>query len=893
MIGRTLAHYEVLSKLGEGGMGAVYLARDTKLGREVALKVLPDHFAKDNERLARFHREARTLAALNHPTIASIHGLESDDGLHFLVMERAPGEDLSERIERGPVPPEEAIAIARQIAQGLEAAHAAGIIHRDLKPANVKLSDEGKVKVLDFGLARAFQGESTAEEETLNSPTITAAMTGVGVILGTAAYMSPEQARGTTVDRRSDIWSFGVVLLEMLTGKRVFQGDTISDTLASILKSDPPWDSLPEDTPDSLRVLLARCLERDRTQRLQDIGEARIMLSDGGANSFLTGLSLARGPLADDPVAAPSGRRPLVFAAVALLIGLVAGGALIRSLTPESPTPPRRWLEVSLPQSSENPAQAPAISPDGVMAVYVLNERLWLRRFDTGTTQELPGTESAEFPFWSPDSREVGYFQGADLMRLTVAGGAPATVCELSGGDRGAGGTWSDDDRILFTVGDGKGVLQVPSRGGVPTAYMVPDSSRVQDVHDPHLIGGERGLLYSAHMAGGSFTQLYHFLAGQETLIFDGGNDNIQNPVYSDNGQVLFRKDGPNAGIWAIGYDPESRLVAGEPFLVVGEGQWPSVTHEQTLLCTTGSGVVNWQLVRCNRNGQVEAEYGESQTADPFFALDPGGQRMILSLRDGGNHQLWMLDLTRGTQSRLTFDDNTYQAMCWSADGMFIFASGSESGGPASFDLHRLSVEGLVPPQVLTKGHFPALTPDGSAVLLTRLSETNSWDQFALDLSAPGGAQSPLELGAEPTVVAGGSGWQYGGVVSPDGSLVAYVSRETGRDEVYLRRYPQGDQKRQVSVDGGGWPQWGGTGERLYFMSGRDLVEVVVETEPAVRLGALTTLFARERGADQLGTGWPLYFQVSPDEAGFYMLYQADEEGGNLPLLVIDNWAAE
>lgn len=893
MIGRTLAHYEVLEKLGEGGMGAVYLARDTKLGREVALKILPDHFAKDSERLARFHREARTLAALNHPTIAAIHGLESDQDLHFLVMERAPGEDLSERIARGALPPDEAIAIARQIAQGLEAAHAAGIVHRDLKPANVKLSDDGKVKVLDFGLARAFQGESTAEEETLNSPTITAAMTGDGVILGTAAYMSPEQARGTTVDRRSDIWSFGVVVLEMLTGKRIFQGDTVSDTLAGILKSDPPWESLPDDTPDSLRLLLVRCLERDRTQRLQDIGEARIMLSDGGANSYLTGLSLVRGPLTDEPVAAPAGRRPLVFAAAALLIGLVAGGALIRSLTPEPPTPPRRWLEVSLPQQSENPAQMPVISPDGVLAVYVLNERLWLRRFDTGTTQELPGTESAEFPFWSPDSREVAYFRGADVMRLTVAGGAPATVCELSGGDRGAGGTWSDDDHILFTLGDETGVLQVPARGGVPTTYMIPDTSRVQDVHDPYLVGAERGLLYSAHMVDGSFTQLYHFLDGQETLIFDGGDDNIRNPVYSDSGHVLFRKDGPNAGIWAIRYDPDRQLVTGEPFLVVGEGQWPSVSHDQTLLCTTGSGVLNWQLVRCDRSGQVVARYGELQDAIPFFALGPQGQRIVLGIRDGADPQLWMLDLARGTQSRLTFDNATYQAACWSADGMFVFAAGSEKGTAASFDLHRFSVEGLVPPQVLVKGHFPSLTPDGGTILFTQLSATNSWDQYALELSAPDGPQGPLQVASEPTVVASGSSWQYGGVVSPDGRLLAYVSRETGRDEVYLRRYPQGDQKRQVSVDGGGWPQWGGTGERLYFMSGRNLVEVAVEVDPAVRLGVPNTLFTRERGTDQFGVGWPLYFQVSPDDAGFYMLYQADEEGGNLPLIVIDNWAAE
>jgi len=566
MLGKTLAHYEILDKLGEGGMGAVYLAKDTKLGREVALKILPDHFAKDPERLARFNREARTLAALNHPNIAAIYGLEADQGLNFLIMERAEGEDLSERIARGPLPHEEAVAIAKQIAQGLEEAHASGIIHRDLKPANVKVSDDGKVKVLDFGLARAFQGESTAEEETLNSPTITAAMTGAGVILGTAAYMSPEQARGTAVDRRSDIWSFGVVLFEMLTGKRMFQGQTVSDTLAGILKSDPDWDELPEETPDTVRLLLARCFERDRLQRLQDIGEARILLSGDGVSSLYTNLSMSHIEDGEITAAPTSRRKPLMFAALGLVLGLVAGGAVIKALTPEPPVPPTRRLEIALPQSAENPAQDPAISPDGVMAAYRLNDRLWLRRFDTGATLELPGTEEGKQPFWSPDSRQIGFFRGTQVMRLEVAGGSPVMVCDLPGGDRE------------------KGVMQVPARGGVPTAFMVPDSSRVQDVHDPNLIGDGRGLLYSAHLKGASFTQLYHYRDGTETLVFDGLDDLIRNPVYCNSGHVVFRKDGPNDGVWAVPYDPDSRQVGGEPFLVVSEGLWPSVSGDRTLL---------------------------------------------------------------------------------------------------------------------------------------------------------------------------------------------------------------------------------------------------------------------------------------------------------------------
>jgi hypothetical protein len=883
MIGKTLAHYEVLEKLGEGGMGAVYLARDTKLGREVALKILPDHFAKDQERLARFHREARTLAALNHPNIAVIHGLESDQGINFLAMERAEGDDLSVLIAKGPLPVDEAVKIAVDIARGMEEAHQNGIIHRDLKPANVKVSQDGKVKVLDFGLARAFQGESTAEEETLNSPTITAAMTGAGVILGTAAYMSPEQARGTTVDRRSDIWSFGVVLFEMLTGKRLFQGQTVSDTLAGILKSDPPWDDLPADTPDTVRLLLARCLERDRLQRLQDIGEARILLSGDGVSSLYTNLSLTR--LDDGGVAgAPASRRkPLMFAALGLVLGLVLGAAVLSSLTPAPEAPPTRRLDVALPQSAENPARDPAISPDGVMAVYRLNNRLWLRRFDTGATLELPGTVEGEQPFWSPDSRQIGFFRGSQVMRLEVAGGAPVMVCDLPGGSTAVGGTWDDNDHILFSEGDENGVLQVPSRGGVPTAYLVPDSSRVQDVHDPSLIGGGRGLLYSAHMQRASFTQLYHHRDGTETLVFDGRDDNIRNPVYCDSGHVLFRKDGPNDGVWAVPYDPDSRQVGGEPFLVVSDGIWPSVSGDRTLLCATGSGVLSWQVVRCDRSGRVVATYGEAQDVMPFFALDSRGERVVLSVRDGESTQLWMLDLARGTQSRLTFDDNHYVAPSWTHDGMFVVASGGPSTSAGSLEIHRFSVEGMVPPQVLARGNIPLMAPGDGTLLYSANMTDGGWNLLALDLQTPD----------DPIVVAGGDGWQYAGVVSPDGGLIAYVSRETDRDEVYLRRFPQGDQKRQVSVDGGGWPQWNGAGDRLYFMSGLNVVEVAVERQPTVRLGALKTLFTRERGEDQFGAGWPLYLQVTADGESFFMLYQADDEQGNRPLMVVERWSGQ
>jgi len=889
MIGKTLAHYEVLSKLGEGGMGAVYLAKDTKLGREVALKILPDQFAKDQERLARFHREARTLAALNHPNIAAIHGLESDQGINFLAMELAVGDDLSVLIAKGPLPVDEALKIARDIARGMEEAHQNGIIHRDLKPANVKVSVEGKVKVLDFGLARAFAGESTAEEESLNSPTITAAMTGAGVILGTAAYMSPEQARGMGVDRRSDIWSFGAVLFEMLTGKRLFQGETISDTLAGILKTDPDWDLLPDDTPDTVRLLLIRCLDRDRTQRLQDIGEARILLSGDGMSSLYSGFSRA---VEGDIAPSKRSRGPLAgFALAALVVGLLLGGFVVRNLTPEPEPVPLRRLEVVLPEVGTAAASEPAISPDGSMAVYVLDDRLWLRRFDTGVTLELSGTEGGGYPFWSPDSRQIGFFAGPTAQRIAVDGGAPLMVCDLPDNRRSAGGTWDDQDRFLFTLGDSTGIMAVPARGGRPVSIILPDTTAAaeQDIHSPFALDGDRGILFSVHLDGGSFTKLYHQLAGRRQLLFDGGDRTVQNPAWCESGHVLFQVGPPNGGIWAVPYEPSSQEVLGDPFLVVGNGRSPTVAKDRTLLCATGRAHQDWQLVKVDRTGKVVSTFGQSQEYYPFFSLGPEGRRMVFAVGNETESQLWMIDLERNTQSRLTFDDLRYSSTVWFADGEHMLVTAGIGGSPGTFKINKISIEGSEPPQILVGGIMAGLSPDEKNVMVSHFTPENAIDISVLDLDAAEPAadgEAPLQ----PFIT--DAEWQYGAQFSPHGDLVAYVSRETGRDEVYLRRFPQGDRKRQVSADGGGWPQWGASGDLLFYMSGLDLVEVDVTEEPSVRVGAPRVLFTRPRGEDLFGVGWPLGFQVDKDGEHFYMLHLVGGEQGNRPLVYVQNWVA-
>ncbi len=881
MIGKTLAHYEVLAKLGEGGMGAVYRARDVKLGREVAMKVLPDRFAQDQERLARFHREARTLAALNHPNIAAIHGLESDQGVTFLAMELAEGEDLAQRLARGPLPVDEAVAVAQAIAQGMEEAHARGVIHRDLKPANVKVSADGKVKVLDFGLARAFEGGNAVEPDPLDSPTLTAAMTGAGVILGTAAYMSPEQARGGAVDRRTDIWSFGAVLYEMLTAVRPFQGETVSDTLASILKTDPDWDALPADTPDAVRLLLVRCLERDRNRRLQDIGEARILLSDDGLKTLYSGLSFLGATSADIPADRRS-RRLLPAVLLAVLAGAVLGAAALWFTRPAPPPQPRRWLEIGVADHSEEPARTPVIAPDGAKVVYERDGRLWLRRLDTGATLELPGTAGARLPFWSVDSRHLGFFQDTRIMRLDVDGGAPVMVCELKTNDYGAGGCWSPDDRILFTLGDAQGVLAVPARGGSPSTFLAPDTTTVQDLHDPYLLPDGQGLLYSAHLTRASYTRLYHERDGVGTLLFDGGKEKVLSPVWCRSGHVLFRMDGPNAGVWALPYDPASRTVLGAPFLVVSHGLWPSVSQDGTLVCATGDGHRSWQLARLDRRGEITATYGSPKDLLPFFAVDRQEGRAAITVRNEETSEIWQVDLARNTQSRLTFDDQQGSSPHWAPDGAWLLGVRGPAPNPAKFHITRISLAGLEPPLAITQGHLPTLTPDARTLVFSRYSSPTDWEIFTLDLG---------DAAAEPMPLFTSPGWQYGAVVSPDGRALAYVSRENGRDEVFLRRFPEADQKRLVSREGGGWPCWNAAGDRLYYMSGLHVMEVAVERGPELHLGEPSRVFTRPRGADTLDLGWPLPLQVSGDGERFYMLLETDRESSDRPLLVVQNWA--
>ena len=499
MIGKSIAHYRVTEMLGKGGMGEVYRATDTKLNRDVALKVLPEVFARDSDRMARFKREAHVLASLNHPNIASIYGLEEADGIHCLVLELVEGPTLAERIQEGAVPLEEALNIAKQIAEALEAAHEKGVIHRDLKHANVKVTPEGMVKVLDFGLAKAL-AEPVSEAEAENSPTLSVAATKAGIILGTAAYMGPEQARAQEADKRADIWAFGVVLFEMLTAKRTFEGQTVSDTLAAVIMREPDWEALPSGTPAPIQNLLHRCLEKDRKQRLQAIGEARITIDKYFADPAASSMQMTVAPATVQPF----WRRALPWA-VAGVLTVALAGVVWWATKPKTEPPMRLSVEVAPGESLwTNQGPAAVLSPDGSRLAFVTTgeggqRNLYVRPLDRFEATPLPGTEGAANPFFSPDGEWIAFFSGGKLKKISVIGGAAVTLCDAP---QGRDGSWGDDGNIIFAPQRLSGLSWVSSAEGTPEAVTTLDKKKAEGAHRwPRILLGGKEVLFTVHPA--------------------------------------------------------------------------------------------------------------------------------------------------------------------------------------------------------------------------------------------------------------------------------------------------------------------------------------------------------------------------------------------------------
>ena len=719
MIGSRLAHYEITALIGKGGMGEVYRARDTKLDREVALKVLPSEFSEDHERVARFQREAVTLAKLQHPNIATIYGFEEDADRRFLVMELVEGEDLAERLGRGPIPVEEAIFLAAQITEGIEAAHALGIVHRDLKPANIKVSSGGDVKILDFGLARAFAGEidDAGGSDLAHSPTITAAMTRPGIILGTAAYMSPEQARGKTVDKLADIWSFGVVFFEMLTSKRLFDGETVSDSIGAILHRDPDLSLLPA-VPPQVHTLLRRCLARDKRKRLRDIGDARLELED--ARTLRP--DVEKGP-GSWPRRAPWLAAAVLAAAVVVLgwIALFHGPELAHHLATLGL--PR---DEAIDLGTHNAWPRLQYAPDGTQVVYLGGEdfQLFRRDVDSFDSTPIPGTEQTSLFTFSPDGLWVAFTAESKLWKVALSGGAPVEICETGGGP---GLAWGNG-QLYFSQTNGGGLWSVPDSGGEPRRISTLDDGREETSHRwPCVLPDGRHLLITIKTArietfDDALIGLLSLETGAVEVIVQGG----MYPRYVDTGHILYGRD---SQLFAVPFDLESLSVRGTPKRVLeaidtvdvnGCAQYSLSDNGDLAYLSAGEDQAELELVWLHLSGKTSrADIGTAYALQ--LSLRPDGKQ-VAALVPAANDKIFIYDFTRKTMTRLTNSPGNDSFPRWSPDGTQLLYQNDRDG---SGDLYVIPSDGSAPARRISAGPFDDLpgtwTPDGLRILLSRV----------------------------------------------------------------------------------------------------------------------------------------------------------------------------
>ncbi len=906
MIGSSLSNFEIRSKLGEGGMGEVWLAEDTKLGRKVALKILPVDVAQDPDRLARFEREAKVLAAMNHPNIAHLYGLEtafpchpersglegrgvegspeaqSDDprnaasqtsgapsthsseslaqgdgsSVTFLVMELVEGEDLSERIERGPISVDEAVPVALQIAEALEAAHEQGIVHRDLKPANIKLKSDGTVKVLDFGLAKAWDTQAGNAALSL-SPTLTQNATAAGVILGTAAYMSPEQAAGIAADRRADIWAFGVVLWEMLTGHRLFAGETVSHVLASVLKDEIDLDELPEATPPHVRKLIARCLQKKPRMRLQSIGDARIALQDPDEDA---------GTAVETETAAPS-RSRLGWIAATVATGLAAAVFAVMWQLGDRTSEPVIRAAIPAPPGTVfhldplNPGAA-ALSPDGRMMVFTARDEsgsfmLYLRGIDEGEAHALAGTDLGHYPFWSPDSQWIGFVADGKLRKIKATGGPALTICDAPDGK---GGSWNADGVIVFAPESGTPLYRVAAVGGEATPITELDREVGDNSHRlPRFLPDGKHLLYYARSAAGDHNSVVRVIGLDEG---GKGKDLVTSPASARYaaGRLLFVRDGM---LMAQPFDVDALELTGEAVplaedVVVrpltGAGVF-SATDNGVLLYMTGGEDAEDVLQFFDRQGRPMNGLGGDEAYYDQVSLSPDGKTAAVVVLDAtqGTQDIWLVDLERGLRTRFTFDKASDQYPVWSPDGESLVFASRRDGVRA---MYRKSVGGTGDVELVYASDADMLpnswSPDGRYIAFDQPGKDTGSDLWILDLEGGPSAEVFYQTAAEEGAAS----------FSPDGRWIAYWSQESGRGEVYVTPFPGPGRRWQISTDSGTWSQWRADGSELFFQeeSGALMVAAVDGRGETFKVGRVEQVM--DLGSSSISG--PL-FSIAPD----------------------------
>ena len=879
-------------------MGEVYRATDSRLSRDVALKVLPEIFAGDAQRMARFEREAKVLASLNHSNIAAIYGLEESNGTRALIMELVEGPTLSERIKQGPLPLDEALLIAKQIAEALEFAHERGIIHRDLKPSNVKLTPDGHVKLLDFGLAKALEGEA-AEEDLHTSPTLTAAATRAGMLLGTAAYMAPEQARGKRVDRRADIWAFGCVLYEMLSGRDAFAGETTSDILASVIRAEPDWLALPASATPRIRELLLRCLQKDPKQRLQAIGEARIVL-----DAVISGSSQESAPpvpVATEPIS-PLHRILLwAFTAIVVVLAITVAGLYWRASQPEAHQVLRASLllpEVLAGVFSPNPGSPFALSRDGARVVFVGSPtgkppQLYVRELDQQTATPIPGTENAIQPFFSPDGEWIGFFADGKLRKVSRTGGPVTALCDAP---IPHGASWASDGTITYAPNLGSGLMRISSAGGTPETLTNPDANGQELSHRwPQALPGNKAILFTIQLTTqGTYDDARIALLSRETgkwqTLFEGGSY----ARYVSSGHIVYVHGG---ALLAIPFDLARLHVTGSPTPIqqgvvttaaTSGGAEYDVSDSGSLAYVPGSTrPPERTLVLVDRKG-VGKELPAPGNSYFTPRISPDGKLLAVQIFNAGSEDLWIYDFARNTLMRLTFSGGGGSATpLWTPDGRKVvyrsrvptltFRAKSADGSGADETLFSKELE--------DPGATPfCISPDGKTLLFGRRNVTGAVGIYAISLDGSAKTQSFLQSTFN----------QSQAQFSPDGHWVAYQSNESGRDEIYVQPYPKPGGKWLISANGGSYPLWAHSGREIFYRSDDKMMVAPVETQPTFKAGTPRMLF---RNGDYLiggflGLGLGNY-DVASDGQHFLMIKEKEAPASSKELSIVLHWTDE
>jgi Tol biopolymer transport system component len=922
MIGKTLGHYQITSQLGKGGMGEVYQAKDQKLGRDVAIKVLPEEFAKDADRVARFQREAKLLASLNHPNIAAIYGLEESGGMNFLVLELVEGQTLVEYIAGNAVvlagkgAAETAalpgiLKLALQIAEALEAAHEKGVIHRDLKPANIKVTPEGKVKVLDFGLAKAFAGEQ-AELNLSNSPTLSDMATQQGVILGTAAYMSPEQAKGKIADKRADIWAFGVVLFEMLTGRQLFKGETVSETLAAVLMREPDFSTLPPNLHPRIRLLLERCLEKDVNNRYGSIGDARVDIQKALADP--SGV-IAQPITGVEPKTRL--RTILPWVAVAVVVAAIIAGMAGWKLKPPEPKRVMRFT-CELPEDQQfvvsqdigNTIQL-AVSPDGSQFVYGTTEGLYLRSVEALDARLIAGTDKSSVePFFSTDGQWIGYYSSSDLKlkKVAISGGAPVVICDT--GMQILFASWNADNTIVYS-NILKGVMRVSANGGTPELLIKGSLLDVAKEGFPilprMLPDGKTVLFTNVINSDASDWQIgiQSLKSGERKILIRSGVA----AVYCPTGHLVYTLVSNNiANLLSVPFDLDKLEVTGGPVSILEGIRTAAISDSGTLVyvpqpaaarvpigkaAATVAASSGRTLVWVDKQGK-EDPLGAVPEQYSALKISPDGTRVALTIQTTGNQDIWVWDIPHKTPTKLTFDKGTDSSPIWTPDGKRIVFY-SSTGGRLS-GIYWKSADGI------GEAEFLASKPDG-AILPWSLSHDGkilavvefNLSSLGLDIGVLSmeGKREIKELLQEKYI-------ELEPQISPDGRYMAYQSDESGKGEIYVRSFPDVNKgKWQVSSSGGNSPLWSPDGRELFYRSGDATMAVDVETQPTFKRGNPKTLFQGTYFSGTSGKMVTTPWDIHPNGKKFLMIKPAastraaSAEGATRKINIVLNWFEE